>query len=371
MKQYFFSQVAVESFSRIIFNIYLHAYQIVLVILTFFLVVELQTCTAIAPFFPTSSSESLFTPQNLAVIVNRADPLSVAIATYYQQQRGIPAENMISIEFPPGRPSLSPDEFTLLKAQVDSKTPASIQGYALTWAAPYRVDCMSITTAFAAGFDQSYCAQGCQATKLNPYFNTGSFAPYTDFQLRPTMAIAATSFNQAKALIDRGVAADGTYPSGTAYLMDTSDSDRNIRAFSYSNVLNQVGLRFNVLVLRQDVLEGKSDVMFYFTGLSQVENIRANRFLPGAIADHVTSSGGELTDTQQMSSLRWLEAGATGSYGSVVEPCNFPQKFPDLRIVMPSYLSGHTLLEAYWKSVAWAGQGIFIGEPLARPFGRS
>ena len=25
-------------------------------------------------------------------------------------------------------------------------------------------------------------------------------------------------------------------------------------------------------------------------------------------------------------------------------------------------------IEAYWKSVAWPGQGVFIGEPLATPF---
>jgi threonine synthase len=30
-----------------------------------------------------------------------------------------------------------------------------------------------------------------------------------------------------------------------------------------------------------------------------------------------------------MSALRWLEAGASGSYGTVVEPCNHPAKFPD------------------------------------------
>ena len=35
---------------------------------------------------------------------------------------------------------------------------------------------------------------------------------------------------------------------------------------------------------------------------------------------------------------------------------------------MRRYLQGETLLEAYWKSVAWPGQGIFIGEPLAAPF---
>ena len=28
-------------------------------------------------------------------------------------------------------------------------------------------------------------------------------------------------------------------------------------------------------------------------------------------------------------------------------------------------------IEAYWKSVAWPGQGVFIGEPLARPYRRA
>ena len=34
-----------------------------------------------------------------------------------------------------------------------------------------------------------------------------------------------------------------------------------------------------------------------------------------------------------------------------------------------AYVTGATLIEAYWKSVEMPGQGIFIGEPLARPFG--
>ena len=108
--------------------------------------------------------------------------------------------------------------------------------------------------------------------------------------------------------------------------------------------------------------------MFYFTGLARVTGIDTNRFLPGAIADHLTSAGGKLTDSKQMSSLRWLESGATGSYGTVVEPCAFTEKFPRPDIVIDRYLDGETLLEAYWKSVAWPGQGVFIGEPLATPF---
>lgn len=71
-----------------------------------------------------------------------------------------------------------------------------------------------------------------------------------------------------------------------------------------------------------------------------------------------------------MSSLRWLEAGATGSYGTVIEPCNFTEKFPNPRLLMAYYLRGASLIEAYWKSVAWPGEGLFIGEPLAAPFSR-
>jgi uncharacterized protein (TIGR03790 family) len=108
--------------------------------------------------------------------------------------------------------------------------------------------------------------------------------------------------------------------------------------------------------------------MFYFTGLAHVEGIDSNQYRPGAIADHLTSAGGKLTGGSQMSSLRWLQAGATGSYGTVVEPCAFVQKFPRPNIVVDRYLNGETLLEAYWKSVEWPGQGVFIGEPLAAPF---
>jgi hypothetical protein len=69
-----------------------------------------------------------------------------------------------------------------------------------------------------------------------------------------------------------------------------------------------------------------------------------------------------------MSSLRWLEAGATASYGTVVEPCSHPQKFPLPAIALFHYAAGASAVEAYWKSVAWPGEGVFIGDPLARPF---
>lgn len=306
-------------------------------------------------------------PRDLAIVVNTADPLSVKIADYYQKRRRIPDRNRIEIQLPRHKTSLTPQAFRKIQRQVQRQTPYAVQAYALTWAAPYRVGCMSITSAFALGFDEKYCSEGCEATAASPYFDQRSSKPYEDFGLRPTMAIAATTFPNAKALIDRGIRSDYDRPRGTAYLLSTSDAARNTRAGLFPQVFG-VAEDFAVETRQADRLQGRRDVMFYFTGSTHVADLHDNRFLPGAIADHLTSFGGMLTDSPQMSSLRWLEAGATGSYGTVVEPCNFPQKFPHPAVLLRHYRRGDTLIEAYWKSVAWPGQGIFIGEPLAKPF---
>ena len=306
----------------------------------------------------------------LALIVNTADPLSVRIGDYYAAQRRISFQNIIRVEFPPGKSELTREEFEAVKARVDELTLPRVQAYALTWAVPYRVECMSITTAFAFGFDPASCVPGCKPTPPSRYFNSNSTLPFAQLKMRPAMAIAATTFEHAKALIDRGVEADGSFPDGTAYLLSTADTARNVRSPSYPLVEALIRGRIQGRVMKQNALKHASDVLFYFTGVANVEGLETLRFLPGAIADHLTSFGGRLTDSSQMSALRWLEAGATASYGTVVEPCSLPQKFPSPPIVVGRYLRGETLLEAYWKSVAMPGQGIFIGEPLAAPFRR-
>ncbi|MFP5505805.1 MAG: TIGR03790 family protein [Gammaproteobacteria bacterium] len=308
-------------------------------------------------------------PRELAVIVNDRDPLSREIAHYYVQKRGIPEANLIHIDFEPGRSALDPKDFAALKAQVDAATPAHVQAYALTWAAPYRVGCMSITSAFAFGFDRRWCSERrCAPTQTSAYFESPGVAPHDQLRMRPTMAIAAQDFLQAKALIDRGIASDASRPAGSAYLVSTTDKARNVRAALYPLIARSFAPLIRTEVVRLDALLHRDDVLFYFTGREHIDGLDTLRFRPGAVADHLTSTGGKLTDSGQMSALRWLEAGATGSYGTVVEPCNLPGKFPNPGVLMTHYLRGATLIEAYWKSVQMPGEGIFIGEPLAAPF---
>ena len=307
-------------------------------------------------------------PQQLAVIVNDDDPLSRQITDYYVNRRHIPSDNIIHVDFKPGDKVMRPQIFRQLKAEIDRRTPAAVQAYALTWTAPYRVGCMSITTAFAAGFDKDFCGQGAKPTRTSPYFDSSSTRPFDDFGWRPAIMLAGSSFDTVKALIDRGIAADTSRPEGSAYLLSTTDRHRNMRARFYPGIHLLQADRFKIQSITGNTLRHREDVMFYFTGLAQVAGIDTNNYLPGALADHMTSTGGQLTDSRQMSSLRWLDAGATGSYGTVVEPYALVQKFPRPNIVIDRYLNGETLIEAYWKSVEWPGQGVFIGEPLAAPF---
>ena len=148
---------------------------------------------------------------------------------------------------------------------------------------------------------------------------------------------------------DRYFATDGLCTHGRAHLSGGFVDGTTIECPKHNG-------RFDFMqVVHADGIQNRNDVLFYFTGTAKVIGLETIRFLPGAIADHLTSAGGQLTDSGQMSSLRWLEAGATGSYGTVLEPCNLLEKFPSPGIVIMHYLHGDSLIEAYWKSVAMPG----------------
>ncbi len=331
---------------------------------TLFLMQGISTVQAAQVILPRTG----ITADDVALLINDNDPVSIQTGEYYREKRKIPDGNVIHLRIPSGRSALNRKEFAEIRAEIERATPAHIQAYAVAWTSPYRVGCMSLTSALAFGFDDAYCSASCGPTRTNPYFNSPSLYPSRDHRMRPAMMLAGNSFAQIKALIDRGVASDRTSPNGRAYLLDTPDKTRSVRALHFASTARELAGVFPMDVLETGAIEDRHDVMFYFTGLAQVPQLKTLGFLPGALADHLTSFGGQLTDSSQMSSLRWLEAGATASYGTVVEPCNHPQKFPFPAIAMHFYATGATAMEAYWKSVAWPGEGVFIGEPLARPF---
>ena len=173
-------------------------------ITTTLLIILLVATAAVAAENRVSLPRTGLVPNDLAVIINDDDPQSQQIGSYYQNARGIPAANIIHLKFKPGHSSLTKDEFLQLKSIIDRVTPDHVQAYAVAWTNPYRVGCMSLTSALAFGYDESYCSQKCGPTAASSYFNSPSVNPTVDHKLRPAMMLAGTNFEMVKSLIDRG-----------------------------------------------------------------------------------------------------------------------------------------------------------------------
>lgn len=318
---------------------------------------------------PVPLPRAAITAAELGVVIAQGDPVSEAIGSYYQQARGIPAANVVRVPLTTGVDVISDADFATLKAEVEAQLPAGVQATLLTWTRPSRVSgpggVMGITSAMAFGYDSKYAGK-CAVTATSAYYDADTTRPWTDLQMRPSMMLGAATLDAAKVLIDRGVSADGTYPTGDGYLVRTGDaarSDPRYQDFAPLPALwdHPDGLKLNYLdqsVSGPGRITGQSNVLFYFTGLWPqlpvgVPDLATNSFRPGAIGDNLTSYGGVLPDgyASQQPATAFLEAGATASYGTVDEPCAQTDKFPRASVVIDQYYRGATLIEAYWKSV--------------------
>ena len=171
----------------------------------------------------------------LGLLINVADPYSVAVGEYYARRRDIPEANILRVSLPT-RATLTVTEFDALNEQVQGKLGPAVQALALAWSQPYAVECNSITAALAMGFQADICKQSCAASRMSPYFSYLGARPRTDLGFRPAMLLAARTVESGQALIERGIAADYSLPAFSpvnAYFVSTPDPARNVRALLF------------------------------------------------------------------------------------------------------------------------------------------
>jgi uncharacterized protein (TIGR03790 family) len=337
-----------------------------------------------APVATLSVPRHAVQPSEIAVLINDNDSQSVAVAKYYQQKRGLPDQNMIHLKLYPRSTvtdGVNLGGFAAMKAKVDASISPNIQALVLSWTQPFRISATnySITSAFTFGIDHNYInANSCGSMPANPLYDSTSIKPYKDLKIRPTMMLAGTSLANVEAMIDKAVLADRTLPTGDGWFVRTPDTARSNPRYGDFRTTVQAWNRPAALTMNyyDYYTDGGSwdlantrNILFYETGIGSVHNLASNTYVPGAVADHLTSAGGDLINSGQMSILRWLEAGAAASYGTVTEPCAYAEKFPQASVLVKHYFLGNSVLEAYLKSVRWPTQGVFVGDPLARPFG--
>jgi len=204
------------------------------------------------------------------------------------------------------------------------------------------------------------------------------------FDLSDELTIVARldgfDYADARDLVDRGVQADGAFPTGAFLCMEGADPARGARdpecEFAIRK-LEEIGANAEWVAPFDGALEGR-EVVAYFTGASILRDaIDGHTYAPGAIVDNLTSFGAvprnfvcdDATcpaNESQTSIARFVRAGATGVHGTVAEPLN--NSFPDAA-AMVLYHEGYSLGESFLYAqeyLYWFN--LVLGDPLATPF---
>jgi len=327
-------------------------------------------------------------PQNLLLVVNDQSQESLWLGQVYRQLRDIPERNVCHIAVDPFAHDLSNASFqTTVVDRVrqhiaDHGLSQQIDYILLSKDIPSRVNNNEGATAVLFyGFKNAPLIGPCSmpSNTYSYYFRAERALHHRDTYAGTnyyiSMMLTASNFVEAISNVTIGAMADATAPAGTFYLLKPwGDPARNIRYQRFDNFDFHWRFKPNFPdyeYVPDNVAAGRTNVMGYMTGLPGYPDwvYRTNVFLPGAMADHLTSYGGRLpvAPLGQDNLWEWIRAGASASYGTVNEPCAYLEKFPDPMCFF--WLArGFTVGESYWMSVANPYQGLFAGDPLAAPY---
>ncbi len=328
-------------------------------------------------------------PLHTLVVVNDHSPSSQTIGHYYAQQRGIPERNICHITVTTNN-NLSVAAFSndvrgpILATINAGHLTNQISALVLSRDIPYRIydagapsyEINGLPPALFYGYKNAP-SYPMPASTTNQYyakeqpFASDLFGSANRQYL--TFILTSATGDQSLNLIDRTASCNSTFPTGTVYLLHTTDERRSVQWPQYNDTLFLYRLlnpdALDCVTLDTNNMIGQSAVMGHHLGQSSVDSLSLNTYLPGAIACHLTSFGGSLFDSApQMSILTWLRHGCAGSYGTCTEPYNiYPQKFPAIPLYF-WYARGFSLGEALYMAVQNPYEGVFVGDPLCAPY---
>jgi uncharacterized protein (TIGR03790 family) len=322
---------------------------------------------------------------NTVVLINQNSANSRELGNYYCERRQVPPENVLRINWPGGNLSWSSGDFQtnllspLLNMLAERQLTNQVDYVVLSMDIPFQT--FKGTKGNSTTAALFYGLKDDGGTNWTDLLNSYYASEQVFRQARPASApgysfltamLTADSLARAKALVDQGVASDGTWPAQPVMLAKSSDPARNLRYHLFDNAIfnSQLLQRPALLRVNSDSPAGQTNLFGYETGLSTF-SVSPAAFVPGAMADSLSSFGGLIFGTNsQTPLLAFTQAGATGSYGTVVEPSANSQKFPNAQ----NYFyqgRGFSLAECYYQSLYAPYQGLIVGEPLAAPFART
>lgn len=337
--------------------------------------------------FPSAPLLAAGSGLNVLVVVNQASSNSVALGNLYCERRQVPPQNVLRIDWPGANTEWTRAQFeTILAAPLRAAVAerglaGQVDFVALSLDIPFLVKdntgANSTTSALFYGFktNDPNVTGVCSLPRwtTNFYANTESpfrlVGPGAGSNTFLATLLTAYDFAQATRLVQQGVDGDSSFPTQTVLLAKTTDPARTVRYWEFDNAVFNTRLAGRPLLVRtnSNQTDGLSDLFGMQTGLANYD-FRTNTFLPGAIADTLTSYAGVLFGpNSQTPCLEFIRAGASGSYGTVVEPCNYLAKFPDPQLYFVQ-ARGFSLAECYYQSLVSPYMGVIVGEPLSAAF---
>jgi len=344
-------------------------------------------------------------PENAVLIVDPSNPVSLQVANRYRALRDLPDRNVLY--FAPNPGSYAAFQSTVKPAFLGSLEQLAIEDHVdyvvLSAGAGFQVAAsglvsdgcsavnrFAVTTPFAIARTWSSVPVGASSQTANGYYTASDYA--LAFDARTGWAAGGPSATGARyylatslgyegpngntvaeilANLDRSAAVDGTRPVGTAYLCQTNDAARSGPRHGFypaaAAAINALGLSAQHLFA--NLPPAGSNCIGIMTGLADPAiDATALTLLPGSFADHLTSYAGTFDGGGQTKMSRWIAKGASGTSGTVEEPCNYPGKFPHARLHV-YYAQGLSLGEAWLRSLGYVPfQQLFVGDPLCRPY---
>jgi len=187
--------------------------------------------------------------------------------------------------------------------------------------------------------------------------------------------------DDAMDLIDRGVAADGSFPEGAITCMAAADSARGARdpeCHHTIGLLDGAGIEAAWIDTHDPELSG-AVLAGLMTGTTSLQGgIEDNTWLPGAFAGNLTSYGavpqnfrcsadGECPDAESQTSIaRFVRGGATFAHGTANEPLN--NSFPGSGLFLLATMGYGVIESAFFTQRYLYWQNIYLGDPLSSPW---
>ena len=345
-------------------------------------------------------------PENVALVVNDASPLSRSIAEYYARKRSIPVSNVCRVRVSETE-DISHAEYLsniagpLARCLRERHLTETVLYIVTTAGLPLRVAGIGVGSpaSESASVDSEltllYSEMQGKKHQLNGsipnpfYAQRESEFTHAKFPIYLVTRLAAYDFAGVRALIDRGIEAQNPKYRGKGKIV----IDLKVNGAAGDEWLRDASLRVPQERLVFDdspkVIYDQTDVIAYAGWGSNDQNRKKRRlgfqWLPGAIMTEFVSTNARtfkrppetwnigtwddrsnwFAGSPQTMTADYIEEGATGASGHVNEP--FLQFCPHPDQVLPAYINGRNLAESYYLGIpALSWQNIVIGDPLTK-----